>query len=1017
MLSSTIEAPLNEHAMYSRYRNRLLGFITFLIVVSPSISVSQPSLMFYRATINWPTVELYMDVSCDGNTAYTMTKQNFRILENGKEVPEFTLWCPDPFIRCSVSLTLITDVSGSMHGTGMTEAQMGMTALTQLMDGSTDEAALITAGGELLIRQPMTTNTTLLRQSIDSLKTSGSSAITDGIMEGLRYIIDNGVNQCRAVIVFSDGLDNSSTSTPQEIITLANRHRIRVYTIGVGTVVDPVALEQIAMLTGGRYYQNPGAGQIAAIYQEISAIGHGINECIITYERDCADGSMRTIELQLNDFCGGSDMKTKTYRAPLDSTSFSYQHLRFGETTSIPRDIVTVPLLLDAVPNDSLLRPFDVTIYSGAPGRPLFDVTIPAGSPLDGAPLIIDLFSDSVRLRLTGEIAVQSSGILLEMQFSTSGIFDSTWFPLTARMQDAGALCSVTRLDSGGYRIVPRLLPRITPEGVVMMCPNGEVELQANEGFVAYAWSTGDTTRTIVARSEGNYFLRVIDVQGDTLDAVPVTVQKWPERKVRLEPSGPLTFCRNGAVTFRVAGDTANVNIFWQNYGYSQRTFTSKQTDMIWATVEDEHGCRHSTDTMFVTVTDPPVTLNVQGKSVYICPGDSIELRVEEEYPFYYWSKEINRGDSTRSVMARASGGWLGTGEYSVRVRDSNGCNSSWHTIYVREYPKRTLTFAPAQRIMLCPGGEAEVSVAEEFASYRWSTGDTTRAITVRSPGTLTVEGFSENGCVTRSATFEIEMVDTPHPRISPGRYSTLCADDRVLLDAGDGYAAYRWSTGDTTRINSVGDPGPFFVDVMTYGGCWGRSDTITIQQEMTEYPEITYSGDLLLCSGDSLRLEAPEGYAKYFWSTGDTLRSIRVHQQGLYAVSVLSAGGCEGTSNAVYVQVRTSAIPIIVKQGLTLSTSNRVAAHQWFLDGQPISGATGPVLDITQTGRYTVQVIDSCGAVLMSEELLVTTLGIAAGPTQFRLDVYPDPGDGMIHIAITGIRGEVQAELLDLLG
>ncbi|MFA6234424.1 MAG: T9SS type A sorting domain-containing protein, partial [Bacteroidota bacterium] len=49
--------------------------------------------------------------------------------------------------------------------------------------------------------------------------------------------------------------------------------------------------------------------------------------------------------------------------------------------------------------------------------------------------------------------------------------------------------------------------------------------------------------------------------------------------------------------------------------------------------------------------------------------------------------------------------------------------------------------------------------------------------------------------------------------------------------------------------------------------------------------------------------------------------------------------------------------------------------------------------------------------------ELLVTTLGIAAGPTQFRLDVYPDPGDGMIHIAITGIRGEVQAELLDLLG
>jgi hypothetical protein len=438
---------------------------------------------------------------------------------------------------------------------------------------------------------------------------------------------------------------------------------------------------------------------------------------------------------------------------------------------------------------------------------------------------------------------------------------------------------------------------------------------------------------------------------------------------------------------------------------------------MIWAFVEDEHGCRHSTDTMFVTVTDPLVTLSVQGKSVYICPGDSIELRVEEEYPFYYWSKEVSRGDSTRSVMARATGGWLGTGEYSVRVRDSNDCNSTWHTIYVREYQKRTLTFAPAQRIVLCPGGETEISVAEEFASYRWSTGDTTRAITVRGAETLTVEGIGPEGCVTLSAPFEIEMVDFPHPHISPGRFGALCPDDKVLLDAGDGYAAYRWSTGDTTRIIAVSDPGPFSVEVMAYGGCWGRSDTITVQREMTDFPEISYVGDPRLCPGATLRLEAPEGYAKYRWSTSDTTQSITVHNEGMYAVSVLSAGGCEGTSNAVYVQVRTSEIPSIVKHGLTLSTTTRVAAHQWFLDGQPISGATAPVLDITRTGRYTVQTVDSCGAVLMSDELLVTTLGIAAQPGKFSLDVYPDPSEGLIHIAIVGVHGMVQAELIDLLG
>jgi hypothetical protein len=52
---------------------------------------------------------------------------------------------------------------------------------------------------------------------------------------------------------------------------------------------------------------------------------------MITYQRDCADGGMRTVELQLRDFCGGSDVKTKTYRAPLDSTTFSNLYMELGD--------------------------------------------------------------------------------------------------------------------------------------------------------------------------------------------------------------------------------------------------------------------------------------------------------------------------------------------------------------------------------------------------------------------------------------------------------------------------------------------------------------------------------------------------------------------------------------------------------------------------------------------------------------------------------------------------------------
>jgi hypothetical protein len=121
----------------------------------------------------------------------------------------------------------------------------------------------------------------------------------------------------------TDGGDNSSSRQPRS----SSRWRTVTASASSRSVWArhqlATELELIAQLTGGKYFQTPNAGQLAAIYQEISTIMfQGFQECIITYERDCADGSLRTVELQLRNYCGGTDTKTKTYRAPLDSTTF-----------------------------------------------------------------------------------------------------------------------------------------------------------------------------------------------------------------------------------------------------------------------------------------------------------------------------------------------------------------------------------------------------------------------------------------------------------------------------------------------------------------------------------------------------------------------------------------------------------------------------------------------------------------------------------------------------------------------
>ena len=70
---------------------------------------AQPALNFTRIVNNWPTIELYYKVSCDGLQTYSMDKSNFAVYENGLEVRDFTLWCPPPNTHCQFSVALVLD--------------------------------------------------------------------------------------------------------------------------------------------------------------------------------------------------------------------------------------------------------------------------------------------------------------------------------------------------------------------------------------------------------------------------------------------------------------------------------------------------------------------------------------------------------------------------------------------------------------------------------------------------------------------------------------------------------------------------------------------------------------------------------------------------------------------------------------------------------------------------------------------------------------------------------------------
>jgi len=103
----------------------------------------------------------------------------------------------------------------------------------------------------------------------------------------------------RAIIVLSDGVDNSSTATLDQAIAYANQKEIPVFTVYFvdvsyqgGNYGRPEIMQRLANETGGQYY-NVITSDIASIFQQISNILS--NKYILTYTPSTCSGTI-TVE-------------------------------------------------------------------------------------------------------------------------------------------------------------------------------------------------------------------------------------------------------------------------------------------------------------------------------------------------------------------------------------------------------------------------------------------------------------------------------------------------------------------------------------------------------------------------------------------------------------------------------------------------------------------------------------------------------------------------------------------------
>jgi len=163
-------------------------------------------------------------------------------------------------------------------------------------------------------------------------------------------------------------------------------------------------------------------------------------------------------------------------------------------------------------------------------------------------------------------------------------------------------------------------------------------------------------------------------------------------------------------------------------------------------TVTDANGCNGSDDFVLTVNANPVVDL---GADVTVCDGETVTLDAGM-FAAYMW----NTQETTMTIDVTTSG------TYSVVVTDANGCQGT-DDVLVIVNPLPVVDLGADATIC-----ESDVYTLDAgvFASYLWSTNETTQSIDVMIAGIYSVVVTDANGC---SATDEFVLSVQPIPSIS----------------------------------------------------------------------------------------------------------------------------------------------------------------------------------------------------------------------------------------------------------
>ncbi|MDE5420513.1 gliding motility-associated C-terminal domain-containing protein, partial [Labilibaculum sp. DW002] len=332
------------------------------------------------------------------------------------------------------------------------------------------------------------------------------------------------------------------------------------------------------------------------------------------------------------------------------------------------------------------------------------------------------------------------------------------------------------------------------------MCFGESVTIDLGNG-VSFLWNDGVTSQSRILNTSGIYSVEITDINGCVgQDSVDVIVRDLP-----LVDLGPdLYICEGEELIIEAP---TGYHTEWIPGGQVREIYVYDAGEYILRAM-DEFGCIGQDEISIFIHDNPEVSL---GQDTVIAEGTTLLLDAGSGYVQYEWSNQ----ESSQFLKVDKDG------EYAVGVIDVNGCRGNGKVkVAVNPVPSIDL----GGSVGICEGNALMLD-AGPWESYDWNTGEKTRTINVNETGDYIVSVWDIYGLM-GTDTIHVEVYPKPDVELSPKTFS-FYKGQSVTLDAGSGYAAYRWSTGSDWRSIEVEEAGDYSVEVTNKFGCVAQSAAV----------------------------------------------------------------------------------------------------------------------------------------------------------------------------------------------